>query len=52
MDMLTLKSTHQCSWHDWLAHTLLEAMKARWMLGRQGALCAISGCGLKVGSKL
>jgi hypothetical protein len=47
MDMLTIKSTHECSWHDWRAHTSAECVKARWMLGRQGALSANSECGLK-----
>jgi hypothetical protein len=25
MNMLTLKSTHECSWHGWRAHALAEA---------------------------
>jgi hypothetical protein len=25
MNMLTLKSTHECSWHDWRVHALAEA---------------------------
>jgi hypothetical protein len=50
MDMLTLKSTHECSWHDWRAYTLAELTKGSWMLGRQRALSANSGCELKVRS--
>jgi hypothetical protein len=42
MDMLTLKSTPECSWHDWRAHTLAEGkMNAE----KTRALRANSGCG-------
>jgi hypothetical protein len=27
MDMLTLKSTPECSWHDWRAHTLADGRR-------------------------
>jgi hypothetical protein len=36
MNMLMLKSTPECSWHDWRAHTLMEVMKARGVLGIKG----------------
>jgi hypothetical protein len=29
MDMLTLKSTPECSWHDWRAHTLAELAEGK-----------------------